>query len=50
MELVETNSLLKKEDMNPRLGGKTDMYLFMDSHFLVRKMVQDEQLPFQFGK
>jgi hypothetical protein len=22
----------------------------MDRHFLVRKMVQDEQLPFQFGK
>jgi hypothetical protein len=22
----------------------------MDSHFSVRKMVQDEQFPFQFGK
>ena len=26
MELMETASLLKKEEMNPRLGGNTDMY------------------------
>jgi hypothetical protein len=26
MELVETTSLLKKEEMTPRLGGSTDMY------------------------
>jgi hypothetical protein len=26
MELVETTSLLKKEEMIPRLGGRTDMY------------------------
>ena len=42
MELMETTSLLKKEEMNLRLGGRTDV-LFMDNHFLVRKMVQDEQ-------
>jgi hypothetical protein len=44
MELVEMTSLLKKEEMNPRLGGSIDMYLFMDSNFSVRKMVQDEQI------
>ena len=42
LELMETTSLLKKEEMTPRLGGSTDMYWFMDSHFSVRKMVQDE--------
>jgi hypothetical protein len=47
---METTSLLKKEEMTPGLGGSTDMYCFMDSHFLVRKMVQEEQFPFQFGK
>jgi hypothetical protein len=26
LELVETTSLLKKEEMTPRLGGSTDMY------------------------
>jgi hypothetical protein len=26
MELMETTSLLKKEEMTPRLGGSTDMY------------------------
>ena len=26
LELVETNSLLKKEEMTPRLGGSIDMY------------------------
>jgi hypothetical protein len=25
LELMETTSLLKKEDMNPRLGGRTDV-------------------------
>jgi hypothetical protein len=47
---VEKTSLLKKEEMTPGLGGSTDMYLFMDNHFSVQKMVQDEQFPFQFGK
>ena len=44
LELVETTSLLKKEDMTPRLGGSTDMYWSMDSHFSVQKMVQDEHI------
>ena len=43
LELVETTSLLKKEEMTPRLGGSTDVYWFMDNHSSVRKMVQDEQ-------
>ena len=50
LELVKMTSLLKKEEMTPRLGGSTGMYWFMDSHFSVRKKVQDEQLPFQFEK
>jgi hypothetical protein len=50
MELVEMTFLLKKEEMTPRLGGSIDMYSFMDNHFSVRKMVQDEQFPFKFGK
>ena len=29
LELLETNSLLKKEEMNLRLGGSIDMYRFM---------------------
>jgi hypothetical protein len=37
-------SLLKKEEMNPRLGGITNV-LLMDNHFFsVRIMVQDEQI------
>jgi hypothetical protein len=27
LELVETNSLLKREETTPRLGGRTDMLL-----------------------
>ena len=26
LELMEMNSLLKREEMNPRLGGSIDMY------------------------
>ena len=40
---METTSLLKNEEMTPRLGGSTDV-LLMDSHFSVQKMVQDEQI------
>jgi hypothetical protein len=43
LELVEMTSLLKKEEMTPRLGGSTDV-LLMDNHFSVRRMVQDEQI------
>jgi hypothetical protein len=36
MELVETTSLLKKEEMTPRLGGSTDVLLIdgYDEHIL----------------
>jgi hypothetical protein len=43
LELMETTSLLKKEEMTPRLGGSTDVLLIYGQSFLVRKMVQDEQ-------
>jgi hypothetical protein len=52
LELVETTSLLKKEEMTPRLGGSTDVLLIygqsffkfekwsrMSSSFPVRKVV-----------
>jgi hypothetical protein len=52
MELVETTSLLKNEEMTPRLGGSSDVLLIygqtffkfekwsnMSSSFLVRKVV-----------
>jgi hypothetical protein len=54
MELVETTSLLKKEEMTPRLGGRTNVLLTygqsffkfekwsrMSSSFLVQKVVRD---------
>jgi hypothetical protein len=43
LELVETTSSLKKEEMTPRLGGSTDVLLIYGQSFSVRKMVQDEQ-------
>jgi hypothetical protein len=43
LELVETNSLLKKEEMTPRLGGIIDVLLIDGHSFFSSKMVQDEQ-------
>jgi hypothetical protein len=44
MELVEMTSLLKKEEMTPKLGGSTDVLLiYGQSFFSSKKMVQDEQ-------
>jgi hypothetical protein len=43
LELVETTSLLKREEMTPRLGGSTDVLLIYGQSFSVRKLVQDEQ-------
>jgi hypothetical protein len=37
MELVEMNSLLKKEEMNPRLGGSTDVLLIYGQSFFNSK-------------
>jgi hypothetical protein len=43
LELMETTSLLKREEMTPRLGGSIDVLLIYECHFSIRKMVQDEQ-------
>jgi hypothetical protein len=41
---VETTSLLKNEEMTPRLGWSTDVLLTHgQSFFSSKKMVQDEQ-------
>ena len=40
--LVETTSLLKKEEMTPRLGGSTDVLLIDGQSFFSSKMVKDE--------
>jgi hypothetical protein len=37
MELVETNSLLKKEEMTPRLGGRNDVLLIDGNSFFSSK-------------
>ena len=34
LELVETTSLLKREEMTPRLGGSTDVLLIYGQSFL----------------
>jgi hypothetical protein len=40
---VETTSLLKNEEMTPRLGGSTDVLLIDGQSFFSSKMVQDER-------
>jgi hypothetical protein len=37
IELVETNSLLKKEEMTPRLGGSNDVLLIYGKSFFNSK-------------
>jgi hypothetical protein len=37
LELVETNFLLKKEEMNPKLGGRTDVLLIYGQSFFSSK-------------
>jgi hypothetical protein len=37
MELMETTFLLKKEEMNPRLGGSTDVLLIYGRSFFSTK-------------
>jgi hypothetical protein len=50
LELMETTSLLKKEEMTPRLGGSTDV-LLMDNHFFFSsKNGPGRADSFQFGK
>jgi hypothetical protein len=40
---MEMTSLLKKEEMTPRLGGSTNVLLIDGPSFFGSKMVQDEQ-------
>jgi hypothetical protein len=37
LELMETNSLLKKEEMTPRLGGRNDVLLIYGQSFFSSK-------------
>jgi hypothetical protein len=37
LELMEMNSLLKKEEMTPRLGGRTDVLLIYGQSFFSSK-------------
>jgi hypothetical protein len=37
LELVETTSLLKREEMTPRLGGSTDVLLIYEQSFFSLK-------------
>ena len=42
LELMEATSLLKREEMTPRLGGSTDVLLIYGQSFFSSKMVQYE--------
>jgi hypothetical protein len=48
--LVEMNSLLKKKEITPRLGGITYMLLIYGQSFCSLKNVPGCAVPFQFGK
>ena len=50
LELVETTSLLKKEEMKPRLGGSTDVLLIYGKSFSSSENGPGWAIPFQFGK
>jgi hypothetical protein len=50
LELVETTSLLKKEEMTPRLGGSTDVLLTHGQSFFSSKNGPGWAVSFQFGK
>jgi hypothetical protein len=47
---METNSLLKKEEITPRLGGSTDMLLIYGQSFFSFKNGPGRAVPFQFRK
>jgi hypothetical protein len=47
---METNSLLEKEVITPRLGGSTDMLLIYGQSFSSSKNGPVWVVPFQFGK
>jgi hypothetical protein len=48
--LVETTSFLKKEEINPRLEGSTDMLLIYGQSFFSSKNGPGWAVPFHFGK
>jgi hypothetical protein len=50
MELVEMNSLLKKEEITPKLGGSTDMLLFYGKSFLSLENGPGWEVTFQSEK
>jgi hypothetical protein len=50
MGLVEMNSLLKKEDITPRLGGSTDMLLIYGKSFSSLKNGPGWEVTFQSRK
>jgi hypothetical protein len=43
-------SLLKKEEITPRLGGNTDVLLIYGQSFFSSKNGPRSAIPFQFGK
>ena len=47
---METTSLLKKEEITPRLGGITDVLLIHGQSFFSSKNGPGWAVPFQFGK
>jgi hypothetical protein len=47
---VETTSLLKNEEMTPRLGGSTDVLLIDGQSFFSSKNGPGGAVPFQFEK
>jgi hypothetical protein len=47
---METTSLLKKEEMTPRLGGSTNVLLIYGQSFFSSKNGPGLAVPFQFGK
>jgi hypothetical protein len=47
---METISLLKKEEITPRLGGSTDVLLIYGKSFFGSKNGPGWAIPFQFKK
>jgi hypothetical protein len=48
--LVETTSLLKKEEITPKLGGSTDVLLIYGQSFFSSKNGPGRAVPFEFEK
>ena len=50
LQVMETTSLLKREEMTPMLGGSTDVLLIYGKSFFGSKNGPGWVVPFQFGK